>query len=445
MKLRIALVTLIASLALAAQSPLGFKVGDLQFTPGGFLDFTTVFRSTDVGSGVGTNFAAIPYNDTVAGRLTELRESAQNSRLSLKVTAQHDTTEVLGYLETDFLGNQPSNAAVSSNSATMRLRVYFVDLRNGRWEVLAGQDWGFLTPNRTGLSPMPSNIFYTLDQDTNYQVGLTWTRQPQFRLIFHATSSLAAGISIEQGEPYIGGSAGAGQAVLPGGPGGVYGSQVDNGASNFSAPGFTPDVIGKLAWDTRAGAHAVHLELAGLYSEFRALTPATNLTSHAAGGGLGASANFALTPRLRLVASGLVGDGAGRYFFGTMPDMVIRQNGEVSPVRSHGGVAGLEYTLSPAYTFFGYYGRVTAAPDYDLRGAAPVGYGFAGAPTSMNRELEEYTVGGVRTLWKSPQYGALQLILQASYVARRPFAASVPAASGAHAGLGYADLRFTLP
>lgn len=431
--------------ALAAQSPLGFSVGSLQFTPGGFLDFTSVFRSTDVGSGIGTNFAAIPYNDTIAGRLTEFRESAQNSRLTLKVTGQRGATEVLGYVETDFLGNQPSNAAVSSNSATMRLRVYFVDLRRGRWEVLAGQDWGFLTPNRNGLSPMPADIFYTLDQDSNYQVGLTWTRQPQFRLIYHATPNLAAGISIEQSEPYIGGSAGAAQAALPGGPGGVYGAQVDNGSSNFSAPGFTPDIIGKIAWDRRVGTRALHLEAAGLYSEFRMLTPATNLTAHAAGGGLGGSANFALTPALRLVASGLVGDGAGRYFFGTMPDIVVRQTGAPSPVRASGGVAGLEWTLDPGYTLLGYYGRVAAGADFDLHGAAPVGYGFPGSPTSMNRTIEEYTAGAVHTWWKSAQYGTLQLILQASYVARRPFAGSVPAASGAHAGMGYADLRFTLP
>src|SRR6185312_6342792 len=115
----------------AAPSPLSFKIGAFDFTPGGFLDFTTVFRSTDVGSGIGTNFAAIPYSNTVAGRVTELRESAQNSRLTLKVGGSHDGTDVYGYVETDFLGNQPTNVSVSSNSDTMRLRVYFVDARHG--------------------------------------------------------------------------------------------------------------------------------------------------------------------------------------------------------------------------------------------------------------------------------------------------------------------------
>ncbi|MGH7079270.1 MAG: hypothetical protein ACREFU_14395, partial [Acetobacteraceae bacterium] len=154
-------------------NPLSVQIGALQFTPGGFVDFTTVYRSSAVGSGIGTNFAAIPYNTAVAGRGSELRESAQNSRLTLKVAGAHDGTQFTGYLETDLNGNQPGNVAVSSNSATMRMRVYFVDVRHGAWEVLAGQDWSLLTPNRVGLSPMPSDIFYTQAVDTNYQVGLT--------------------------------------------------------------------------------------------------------------------------------------------------------------------------------------------------------------------------------------------------------------------------------
>ncbi|MHB8541179.1 MAG: hypothetical protein ACYDCD_09600, partial [Candidatus Acidiferrales bacterium] len=36
------------------QSPLFFRIGGANFTPLGFLDFTSVYRSTNVGSGIGT-------------------------------------------------------------------------------------------------------------------------------------------------------------------------------------------------------------------------------------------------------------------------------------------------------------------------------------------------------------------------------------------------------
>lgn len=429
----------------ADSSPLSFKIGALDFAPGGFLDFTTVFRSTAVGSGIGTNFASIPYSNTVAGGLTELRLSAQNSRLSLKVSGTHGSTDIYAYLETDFLGNQPTNVAVSSNSDTMRLRVYFVDATQGSWEILAGQDWSMLTPNRKGLSPMPSDIFYTQDMDTNYQVGLTWTRQPQFRVMYHASPNFSAGLSVEQGEPYIGGSSGAPTVTLPGGAGGVYGTQFNSGATNFSAPAFTPDFIAKAAYDSRADGHGLHLEVAGLESNFRAITPATGLTSHAAGGGVSVNGNVEVATGTRLVASSFYGDGGGRYFFGMAPDLIVRQSGEVSTVRSSGGILGFESQINPNVMFYGYYGGIYIRPNFDLSGATPVGYGFPGAPNSTNKAVQEGTAGLVYTFWKSAQYGALQIITQASYLTRNPYQVAAGTPKNAHTGMGFFDIRYTLP
>ncbi len=80
---------------------------------------------------------------------------------------------VIGYLETDFLGNAAGNLVQTSNSDTLRLRLFWVDLRKSKWEVLGGQSWSLLTPNRKGISPLPGDIFYTQDTDTNYQAGLS--------------------------------------------------------------------------------------------------------------------------------------------------------------------------------------------------------------------------------------------------------------------------------
>ncbi len=49
---------------------------------------TAVSRSTNPGSGIGTNFGSIPYGNTQAGSLTETRLSIQNSRIGARVDAR---------------------------------------------------------------------------------------------------------------------------------------------------------------------------------------------------------------------------------------------------------------------------------------------------------------------------------------------------------------------
>src|SRR5208283_2083203 len=100
-------------------SPLSFRIGGADFAPGGFMDMSTVWRSTNIGSGVATSFASVPFSNTAAGRIAEFRSSAANSRLTLTMT-EHPTvnTTVTGYVEGDFYGNQPTNLFVTSNANT---------------------------------------------------------------------------------------------------------------------------------------------------------------------------------------------------------------------------------------------------------------------------------------------------------------------------------------
>src|SRR5882724_9224895 len=60
-------------------SPLYFEIGKAKFTPGGFVDFTSITRSANLGSGIATSFGSIPYNNTTPGRLSEFHFSAQYS------------------------------------------------------------------------------------------------------------------------------------------------------------------------------------------------------------------------------------------------------------------------------------------------------------------------------------------------------------------------------
>jgi hypothetical protein len=54
------------------EQPLGsFKLGDAVLTLGGFIGFENIFRTTNTQSNIATSFAAIPYNNTAQGNVSE--------------------------------------------------------------------------------------------------------------------------------------------------------------------------------------------------------------------------------------------------------------------------------------------------------------------------------------------------------------------------------------
>ena len=55
-------------------SPLSFRIGAAEFTPGGFVDFENVFRTTNTGNESATSFGVIPFSNTVQGHLTEYQD-----------------------------------------------------------------------------------------------------------------------------------------------------------------------------------------------------------------------------------------------------------------------------------------------------------------------------------------------------------------------------------
>src|SRR6266550_2639776 len=172
--------TLSATAALPAQekteekpSPLYFKIGAAEFYPLGFMDMTGIYRTTQLG-GIGSNFGSIAFNNSLpAGRISELRFSAQNSRIGLRTHAKFGEADVTGYLEADFLGFLPPNGNDTSNSDSLRMRLYWVVYKRGKFEMLAGQSWRFLTPNRTGLGALPGELFYSQDVDTTSTAAST--------------------------------------------------------------------------------------------------------------------------------------------------------------------------------------------------------------------------------------------------------------------------------
>ena len=430
----------------ADKPPTSLRIGHVYLTPAGFLDFTAFIRDRNVGSGLGTNFGGIPLSNTPAGQLSENRLSAQNSRLALRLDTRLRGNEILGYLETDFLGVTPTNVAVTTNSNGLRMRLFWLDLKRGKWEFLAGQSWSLLTPNRKGLSPLPADIFSTLNFDPNLQVGMVWSRDPQFRVVYHANQTVTLGLALEASEQYGGGSAGAGRITLPAALASSYGPQLDTGDTTFAAPNLHPEIIGKIAFDPKAGDRQLHFELAAVVSSFKFFNPRDQQTHTATGGGVNAAVNLELFKNFRLIASGFYSDGGGRWIFGLGPDVIIKANGEPSLVHSASTVSGFEYQPNTKNIFDVYYGGAYVQKNtaIDLNGQF-VGYGYPGSPSNHNKSIQEITAGHTYTFWRDPNYGALQFITQYSYVVRHQWSVAPGDPNGAHVNMLFLDLRYLFP
>lgn len=433
------------------EKPISFRIGDSEFTPGGFVDLTEVFRTTNLGSGIGTSFGSLPYAITggtvnPAARLTESRFSSQSSRLSLKVTSKVGENKVAGYVEADFLGNAANNLFQSTNSATLRLRLYWVDLLRGKWEILGGQSWSMMTPGRNGISAVPSDLFYTQDMDTNYQVGLTWARQPQLRVLYHPNREWVVGLSVENPEQYL-----TSAVTLPGGSSGTYANQFDISGNQTSTPNLMPDIVAKVAYDPMFGGRHLHAELGGMLRSFKDYNAAANVKNTTLGGGLAGGVNFEVAKDFRLILNGFYGAGGGRYIYGLGPDVVVKPDGTLATVRSGSGIAGFEYQANKKMMLFGYYGGAYFDKAYYVSSVSPagvpayVGFGYPGSPNTANRVIQEPTFGFIQTFWKNPKYGALQWINQYSYVERAPWYVSAGSSKNAHLSMVYTNLRYVLP
>ena len=87
-----------ASAEAAKPAALRFRIGTVDITPIGFLEFTAVSRDADMGSGIATNFGAVPFSDTVSGHLREHQFGAQNSRIGVRFDTKVKAATLLGFL-----------------------------------------------------------------------------------------------------------------------------------------------------------------------------------------------------------------------------------------------------------------------------------------------------------------------------------------------------------
>ena len=436
------------------ESPLSFKIGSADIRLGGFVDVEDIFRTTNTQNNIATNFAAIPFSNTTQGQLSEYRLTAQFSRFSIQVTDKFGANNVTGYCEADFSGNDATNVYQTVNGHTLRMRLCFMDLKRGKWEILGGQTWSWLTPNRSGIGPNPADLAITYNEDQNIGVGLPYTRAAEFRIAYHLNDHLAFGVGIEDPNQYIGSS-----VALPTAFASTVGTQFDNG-SQVGTPNLFPDIIPKVAYDTRIAGRHFHVEAVGLVTGARStLKPVgeTTFTSHSTvGGGGSIAANFTLFRNFLLLGNAFWSDGGGRYLVADGPQLVIRPNAagtDISPSLVHSGATsvGFEWIASPRSAFAVYYGA-----DYFGRNFFPdttntttpgtiIGYGGPGSPSTNNRAIQQVTFDWLQTFWKSDMHGALQYYTQYSYLTRAPWFVDSGAPKDAHLSMVYAGIRYVLP
>jgi len=437
-----------------SQVPLGsIKLGDAILTLGGFVDFENIFRTTNTQSNIATNFGSIPYNNTAQGRVTELRTTAQFSRLNVKITENFHGNDVTGYVEGDFGGNDAPGVYQSVNPHTNRLRLYFVDLKRGKWEFLAGQTWSWLTPNRTGIGPMPPDLAITYNEDQNLGVGVPYTRAAEFRVVYHPNEHWAVGVGVENANQYIGG-----YVALPSQFTAV-GTQFDNGA-NAGAANLMPDILPKVTYDRDFSGRHFHAEVTGLFTGAQASVMPVGSTSfnkhNTFGGGGQIAANYELRPKLLLLGNAFWSDGGAHYLVATGPQLVVRPNlagtdVSLSMVHAGAGSAGIEWIASEKEAFAVYYGA-----DYYGRNFFPdttntahpgtiIGFGGPGSPNTNNRAIQQVSFDWLQTFWKNPRYGALQSYVQYSYLTRAPWYVAPGDPKNAHLSMVYFGFRYVLP
>jgi hypothetical protein len=300
-------------------------------------------------------------------------------------------------------------------------------------------------------------LFNTFHLDTSYQAGLTYARQPQLRLVYHATEAVAMGLSMEQPEQYSG-SAVTFPTLFSNAETDINSSSGSGGGT--STPNVHPDLIAKATFDRYVHGRYWHAGAAGLLTPSRVYTPpsitkAGSATDTREGGGGAIDFNLEMLRGFHLIGVGYWSDGGGRYMGGMGPGLVVLQNGSATApfgaalVHSGSGIGGFEWMLTNRTTISSYYSSAYFQRRYgldpDIKTPTYVGYGFPGSANTNNRTVREASFASITTLWQKSAYGALQFITQTSHVTRAPWYIAPGSPKDAHVFMEFTSLRYVLP
>lgn len=411
-----------------------WHAGPVDLSFGGFSALESVYRTKNETADIGSNYnTGIPYAYSSNAHLDEFRESARQSRFAMLAQGpKSGGWSAESYLESDFLSGGVTSNSTESNSYTLRMRHFYGVLRNtnSNWYLLAGQDWSLATLSTTGtLDPRTEQIPLTID--AQYAVGFNWTRNAQLRFVKLIGDSAAFAISAESPQAGFTGPAPATTVITnPGVGGGLL------PATNNYSLDFAPDMIAKLAFDPGWG----HYEIFGMERGFRdryeptaGSVAGSNNTTWGGSGGVGMI--LPLTSQLSFQASGLYGNGIGRYGSGGLPDVTLNPNGTVAAIRETDVLLGFTYKPTKRLTMYMYGGSESAArtsftgANNALFGYGNPGYnnsgcylltGSASTCVANTHQLKQLIVGEWWKAYQGPM-GNFQVGLQYTYTDRVAF------------------------
>ena len=419
-----------------------FQLGGVSVQLGGFIEAMAITRTRNETSDFASSFAAVPYANTPQYHEPEFRGTGRQSRISLLIEGKPSTVErVAAYFETDFGSSGTTSNSNESNSYTLRVRQAYATFDNANWgfHVLGGQSYSLVVMDRVGITPRQENL--PLLPEGQFHVGFNWTRQAQIRFVKDFDNHrIWAGLSFEEPQTVyvtntvtngvIGGTANLNNA----------GGSLLNATTTYSDD-IAPDVIGKLAFDPSFGHYEVYGLARFMHTRDVLAAPAVNSGRNRTvlAGGVGAGMLLPILGRnLVFQATGLAGEGIGRYGSGQIADATVSSNGTPIPIPEIEALLGLVYHPGKAWDLYSYVGAEQAEKrsfNETFRGS-PVTYNFGygngfdndtGCATEgstvcsgQTRGIVEGTLGGWYRFLHG-DYGTMEVGTSWSYVRRTAF------------------------
>jgi len=428
---------------IAAEKPKDGKIHykGVTLTVGGFAAAEGVYRSKNEEADIGSSFAKIPFANNVAGRTSELRGTARQSRLSLLAEGDiNPSTHAAFYSEIDFLAGPQTGNSNESNSFSPRIRNLYgtLDWDDSHLHLLAGQTWSLATMNSKGITPRNEMPPPTID--AQYVVGFSWARQPQVRLTADFDNKQVwAAVSLENPQTTFGAAATGVTGTTVSGVSATTGatstSQFDS--ANTLSFNRVPDVFAKLAFEPDfGGSRPLHLEVFGVYRSYydRVNVTGPNVlgipvgasSKSTDGGGVGAGLTWTVVPKLiDIQASAMFGRGIGRYGSGQLPDAIVGPNGELKPIQETMFMGGATLHATKALDLYVFGGQEREDGLYSKIGANTYGFGaptatlancaIEGASCTPNiREMSQVAAGLWDKIYQGG-FGSVRVGLQYSY------------------------------
>ncbi len=375
------------------EGPVTLHFRGINITPGGYSEAAFVRRSRALGADLPTPFNSVTMPGASQSQLSEFFGSGRQSKISTFVSGRVGNADLSSYVSADFLSAGVTSTSTQTNSYTLRLRQAWgqVKFDNG-WSFLGGQIWSLLTENGQGISP-DDDLGRTNDArpktiDPSYNVGFVFARQYGIRVTKSFGDKISIAFAVENPQATLTSHGNAGNYLL--GSDGAGNSYNTTATYSFNP---SPDLMAKVAFDPGFG----HYEIFGVVDHFRdRVFPCAEVAATAScgglaagvtsaldafnasktGGGVGASARWALPGHFVFGVKGFGGSGIGRYGPAGISDASIYADGTVHLIKNLMGLSTLEWSHKKltlvAYAGVEYGSR---SADYDAIAGKAVGYG----------------------------------------------------------------------